>query len=183
MPGATAADIAGMNAKEATVRAALERAEDDTASIRDMWSVLRTGAQDAALANLVAARNRYTQWADGQGEQGWKRWAVRGTEPDGFAYPVRFWLGIGDDLLSELGVHVQAAEDGGTAAVVKNTASQTAKDVADVAQKAVEVVTKPWPLTWKLAAGAAVGLTGLGLVVVLAKELRPLLGLLPQKEG
>jgi hypothetical protein len=173
-----------MNAKEATVRAALEKAEDEAFYIRlKAWPFL-TSAQEAALANVVAARKRYTQWADGQGEQGWKRWAVRGTEPDGFAYLITFWMQIGDDLLSELGVHLKAANDGGTAAVVENTYVQTSKDVEDKVKKAVKVVTDPWPLTWKLAAGAAVGVAGLGLVVVLVKELRPLLGLLPQtKEG
>jgi hypothetical protein len=172
-----------MNTKEATVRAALEKAEDEAAKIRAAWWPPLTSAQDAALANVVAARKRYTQWADGQGEQGWKRWAVRGTEPDGFAYPISFWMQIGDDLLSELGVHLKAATDGGTAAVLANTATQTAKDVAAGAQGALEVVTHPWPLKWKLATGAVVGLIGLGLTVVLVKELRPILGLLPQKEG
>jgi hypothetical protein len=184
MPGATAAEVLSMDRKAAQVRAALEKAESEVSLWRLLPSVLRTSAQDAALKNLDTARARFEQWADSKA--GWRGWALRGTEPNGHPYPVSFWLRIGDDLLSELGVHVRAVEQGSNVAVVKNTAEATAKEAGTLARKATSVVTDPWPLHWKLAAGAVATATTLGLAVWLLKEARPYLAAaerLAGKEG
>jgi hypothetical protein len=204
MAPATPAQAAQMEAKVALVRAALEAAEQ--ASDKAMagqniggailsaispigflgslgWNaapaVLTSNGSEAVAGSIRRARERFEKWADKEGLNGWRYWALRGTEPDGQGgyrnYPVSFWLGIGDALLSELGSAKKEAQVATTAAAARQATEATTRAVGSAATKVADVVgdaagalTKPWPTSWKVAAGvvglaAVLGLGGYAL--------------------
>jgi multidrug resistance efflux pump len=174
MARATAAETQEMNKKEAQVRAALDKAEAEVAALRYIPSLFLTGPQLAALKNLEAAKQRFEKWADATA--GWRRWANDGQEPDGHPYPPSFWLRIGADILSELGVHVKAAEEGSAAAVARSTVAASAAQVKQAAAAVTDAVTKPWSLKTKLAVGGVVSLATLGVLSALLGKVNTLTG-------
>jgi hypothetical protein len=169
MAAATAAEVAAMDKRDGEIRAALEKADKAVGAWALLPSFMRTGAQDAALANLETARKRYLTWAGT-----WRQWALKGKEPDDTQYPVSFYLEAGALIAREVGGHVSAYEAGGTAAVVAQTAEATAGTVADAGKAVVSAVVEPWSLRTKVAVGGAVVLTAGGALLWLA---RPLLAL------
>ncbi|SEU36961.1 hypothetical protein [Stigmatella erecta] len=178
MAGATAAEVAAMDKRDAEIRAALAAADEAVGVWALLPSFMRTGAQDAALANLETARQRYLTWAGT-----WRQWALKGEEPDGYPYTESFYLEAGALIAREVGGHVSAYESGGMGHVVEQTAEATAGTVADAGKAVVGAVAEPWSLRTKLAVGGAVGLVGVGFVAWLVRPYLAVAEKLTGREG
>ena len=153
-------------------------------------AVLTSDGSQAVAGSIRRARELFTRWADAEGVNGMRRWALRGSEPDGKGgfrpYTVAYWLVIGDSLLSELGTAKREAAVSTTSAAATQTLAKTATEVKTAAEKAKQAaedagkkLAGPWPLSWKLAAGGVAVVAVGSTLAWLLSEVNSLTG----KEG
>ncbi|MFL5349301.1 MAG: hypothetical protein ACJ8AT_31255 [Hyalangium sp.] len=138
-------------------RAQMDKAEkllEDQVLAAERWALVvkaqffTTDAQKAALKAIADERVRFNTW-----RSAWKGWALQGHEPDGYPYAVSFWLRIGDDIASALKAYSDGLYKGSLLAVVVNTTTQTAKDIAT-------------PSAWPTALKVVVGVVAVVVVIV-----------------
>ncbi len=148
MAQASADERAAMTRAEANLSEQVLAAEAWALAVRVQF--FTTDAQKAALKAIADERKRFDTW-----RTVWKQWALQGQEPDGYSYPVSFWLRIGDDIASALKNYSGNLYKGSLLAVAVNTAGETAHQV---------VTPSAWPTWLKVTVG--VGAAVVVLVVV-----------------
>ena len=155
-----------MQLAQSTAAEQLEKAEAWAALTEASWWV--TDAQKASLKAIKDTRNTFNTWSTT-----WRRWAEAGEVPigDRQPYSVSHWLRIGGDFVSALKTYTGGLYDGSVFAVVVGAATQTVKDVGQLGLNGLEVVTKPWATSTKLALGGAVALVALVAIGVASQTL------------
>ncbi len=144
----SAAELAQMEKAEQALSEQMLAAEAWALAVR--VQLFKTDAQKAALKAIADERKRFDTW-----RTVWKQWAQQGQEPDGYSYPVSFWVRIGNDIASALKDYTGNLYKGSLLAVEVNTAVETAHQV---------VTPSAWPTWLKVTVG--VGALVAALVVV-----------------
>jgi hypothetical protein len=174
---ATAAQRAKMDEAAAEVRRHMGPAVDWLRETEEstFGSWFLTDAEKSLLGNIRTEERRAAEWLST-----WRGWAEKGQAPNGDAYPVDFYLRIGNDLANAFAtytrekVHAGAFVLGQAAAAAVGDlgtglarAGDSALNVLDGIEDATKAIAAPWPVWVKLAGAAG----AFGLAVIAIREL------------